>query len=56
MLYLQMLTRADIRQQYPTFKVVKYDKVTQKFLPLSIAPDIGIYQVVKGIEELELIG
>lgn len=55
MLYLQMMTPNDIRAEYPNFQVVKYNKVTQKFEPVIKLPSIAVYQVVKGIEELELM-
>lgn len=55
MMYLQMLTPNDIRTEYPNYRIVKYSKVSQKFEPVKIVPSLAVYQVVKGIEELELI-
>jgi hypothetical protein len=50
-----MMTPNDIRAEYPNFQVVKYNKVSQKFEPVSSIPEIAVYQVIKGIEELELM-
>lgn len=55
MLYLQMMTPNDIRAEYPDFKIVKYNKVTCKFEPVTSIPSIAVYQIVKGIQELELV-
>lgn len=55
MVYLQFMTPNEVRAQYPKYKVVRYSKVTHKFEPIHILPSLAVYQVVKGIEELELI-
>lgn len=55
MMYLQMMTPNDIRNEYPNYKIVKYSKVSQKFESVKNVPSLAVYQVVKGIEELELI-
>jgi len=55
MLYLQMMTPSEIQSQYPTYKVVKYNKILQKFEQITAIPSIGVYQVIKGIHELELL-
>jgi hypothetical protein len=54
-MYLEILTPNQIDQQYPRFRIVKYNPATNKFEPISTIPSIGVYQLVKGIEELELI-
>jgi len=54
-MYLEILTPNEIDQQYPRYKIVKYNPASNKFEPVSSIPSIGVYQVVKGIEELELI-
>lgn len=55
MVYLQFMTPNEVRAQYPKYRVVRYSKVTHKFEPIHILPSLAVYQVVKGIEELELI-
>lgn len=56
MLYMQMLTKEEIKEQYPRYKIVVYHKPSQTYIPLENIPNLAIYQVVKGIEELELVG
>lgn len=55
MLYLEMLTPSEIRVAYPKYKIVKYNKALKRFEPVAHLPSVAVYQVVKGIEELELI-
>lgn len=54
-MYLEILTSNQVGSHYPGYKVVKYNPATNKFEPVSDIPSIGVYQVVKGIRELELI-
>jgi hypothetical protein len=55
MIYLEMLTPSEIRAAYPKYKIVKYNKALKRFEPVTSIPTTAVYQVVKGIEELELI-
>lgn len=53
MRYIQFLTRAQVFEL--KYKAVKFDKVTKKFRTLPVIPEVGIYEVIPSIQEIELL-
>ena len=55
MVYLQILTRAQVFLMFRDFRVVRYDATTGKMLPVAVIPDVAFYEVIPGIQELEML-
>jgi|LakMenEpi03Aug12_release.lakeMendotaPanAssembly.Ray.scaffolds.fasta_scaffold140618_1 hypothetical protein len=55
MVYLQMLTRAEVLKQFNKYKVVRYDVKTQSMVSVPVIPEVAFYEVIPGIQELELL-
>jgi hypothetical protein len=54
MKYIQILTRAQVFAMIG-YRAVKYHKNTGSFKTLPVIPEIGIYEVTPGIQEIELL-
>jgi hypothetical protein len=54
MKYIQILTRAQVFAMQG-YKAVKFDRNSASFRVLPVIPEIGIYEVIPGIRELELM-
>jgi hypothetical protein len=54
MKYIQILTRAQVFAMVG-YKAVKYHKNLGTFKTLPVVPDVGIYEVDTGIQEIELL-
>jgi len=55
MVYLQMLTRAEVLKQFNKYKIVRYDVKTQAMVSVPVIPEVAFYEVIPGIQELELL-
>jgi hypothetical protein len=54
MKYIQILTRAQVFAMIG-YKAVKFDSKSASFKVLPVIPEVGIYEVIPGIKELELM-
>lgn len=54
MKYIQILTRAQVFAM-TGYKAVKFDQNSKAFKVLPVIPEIGIYEVIPSIQELELM-
>lgn len=55
MVYLQMLTRAEVLNQFHKYKVVRFDSRTSAMVSVPVIPEVAFYEVIPGIQELELL-
>jgi hypothetical protein len=53
MRYIQILTRAQVFEL--NYKAVKFDRNSRKFKSLPVIPEVGIYEVIPSIQEIELL-
>lgn len=55
MIYLQMLTRAEVFAEFKNYRVVRYDAYKQAMVSVPVIPEVAFYEVIPGIQELELL-
>lgn len=52
---VHVLSQEQVSEEYPNFKVVKYNRDLNNYEEIKEIPLLGMYHVSEGINELELL-